>query len=197
MENVHSPPAAGAESARLQLATLGAGCFWCSEAIFRRLKGVHSVVPGYCGGRNGHPTYEQVCSGATGHAEVVQITYDPAVVSYAELLEVFWRTHDPTTPNRQGNDVGTQYRSVVFYHDEEQRRLAVQFKEQLDRQGVFERPIVTQIVPYTQFYPAEEYHWNFYERNPRQPYCRYVIGPKLEKLHDVLRNQQPSPSARE
>jgi peptide-methionine (S)-S-oxide reductase len=180
----------------LKKATFGAGCFWCSEAVFRRLKGVHSVVPGYSGGRTNDPSYEEVCSGTTGHAEVVQVAYDPAVVSYSELLEVFWRTHDPTTPNRQGNDVGTQYRSVIFYHDDEQRQLAERYKEELNREGVFGRPIVTEIVPFRESYPAEEYHHNFYERNPRQPYCRFVIGPKLEKLREVFADKlQPKAAA--
>lgn len=170
-------------------ATFGAGCFWCTEAIFQRVKGVHSVVSGYTGGTVENPTYEQVCTGNTGHAEAVQITYDPAVVTYPELLEVFWSTHDPTTRNRQGADVGTQYRSAVFYHTEEQRRLAEEYKQKLDAEGVFARPIVTEIVPVTTFYPAETYHQDYYNQNPRNRYCAVVIRPKLEKLDKVFRGK--------
>jgi peptide-methionine (S)-S-oxide reductase len=167
-------------------ATFGGGCFWCTEAVFLQLKGVVSVVSGYCGGGIERPTYEQICSGRTGHAEVVRIVYDPAVISYPELLAVFWKTHDPTTPNRQGNDVGTQYRSVVFYETDEERRQAEQAKHDLEAAGIFGEPIVTEIVPAADFYPAEDYHQDYFNRNPRQPYCQAVIPPKLAKLRQAF-----------
>lgn len=173
----------------LQKATFGSGCFWCTEAVFQQLKGIHSVVSGYSGGATENPTYEQVCSGETGHAEVIQVEYDPAEVTFPELLEVFWQTHDPTTLNRQGNDVGTQYRSVVFYHDEQQRELAEAYKGKLDESGAFDDPIVTEIVPFTRFYPAEAYHQNYYRLNSRQPYCVAIIRPKLEKFRKVFREK--------
>jgi peptide-methionine (S)-S-oxide reductase len=163
-------------------ATFAAGCFWCVEAVFQELKGVRSVECGYSGGTLKNPTYKQVCSGETGHAEVVQIVYNPTQISYAELLEVFWATHDPTSRNRQGNDVGTQYRSVIFYHSDEQRKLAEDYKRRLDASGAFSAPIVTEIMPFGEFFPAENYHRNYYELNPGQPYCQIVIRPKLEKL---------------
>ena len=169
-----------------QLATFGNGCFWCTEAVFQQLKGVEKVVSGYTGGQVKNPTYKEVCSGTTGHAEVVQITYDPKVLSFATLLEAFWRTHDPTTLNRQGNDVGTQYRSAVFYHTPRQKELAELYKAKLDEAKVFPRPIVTEIVPAAEFYPAEDYHQNFFNDNPGQPYCRAVIPPKLDKLKKVF-----------
>ncbi len=174
---------------KLDTATLGAGCFWCTEAIFQNLKGVHSVVSGYAGGHTKNPTYQQVCSDTTGHAEVSQITYDPSIISYAELLEVFWKVHNPTTLNRQGNDIGTQYRSVIFYHNDAQRKLAEQYKKQLDSAGAFDGPIVTQIVPYTNFYPAEDYHQNYYNEHGDAPYCQLVIRPKLEKFKAVFKNE--------
>ncbi len=167
-------------------ATFGSGCFWCTEAVFLQLKGVRSVVPGYSGGSTPNPTYKQVCSGATGHAEAVQVTYDPALVSYPELLEVFWRTHDPTTKDRQANDVGTQYRSVIFYHNDRQRQLAELYRKKIDEAHVFSAPVVTEIVPFTAFYPAEDYHHNYYANHPDQGYCRVMIGPKLEKLKKVF-----------
>jgi peptide-methionine (S)-S-oxide reductase len=176
-------------SGTLEKATFGAGCFWCAEAMFHRLKGVESVVSGYSGGRVKNPTYEEVCSGSTGHAEVVQVTYDPRQISYADLLEVFWGTHDPTTRNRQGNDVGTQYRSVIFYHSEEQRKLAEHYLQKLDASGAFRAPIVTEISPFGAFFPAENYHQSFYELNARQPYCQIVIRPKVEKLEKVFRDK--------
>ncbi|MCA9203425.1 MAG: peptide-methionine (S)-S-oxide reductase MsrA [Pirellulaceae bacterium] len=175
-----SPVESGKSASRV--ATFGSGCFWCTEGVFQQLRGVHSAVSGYSGGQVENPTYQQVCSGTTGHAEVVQVTYDPNLVSFAELLEVFWKTHDPTTLNRQGNDVGTQYRSVVFYHDEVQRDEAERYKQQLDDSRVFGSPIVTQIVPFERFFRAEEYHQNYYEQNPQQPYCQAVVGPKIDKF---------------
>lgn len=173
----------------LAIATFGSGCFWCTEAVFQHLKGVHSVVSGYSGGTVKNPTYQQVCTGTTGHAESIQVTYDPAVVSYEELLEVFWQTHDPTTQDRQGNDVGTQYRSVIFYHTDTQQRLAAEYKKKLDNSGAFNAPIVTKIVPFTEFFSAEDYHQNYYNQNSRQPYCRVVIGPKLAKLKKVFQSK--------
>jgi peptide-methionine (S)-S-oxide reductase len=170
----------------LATATFGSGCFWCSEAVFERLKGVKSVVSGYSGGILKNPTYEQVCSGTTGHAEVIQVAYDPAVVSYPQLLRVFWNTHDPTTPNRQGHDVGTQYRSAIFYHSDEQRKQAEHYKAELDASGAFSAPIVTEIVPFKAFYPAEKYHQDYYDQNPSQQYCSYVIRPKVEKFEQAF-----------
>ncbi len=172
----------GAVPAQVEVATLGAGCFWCAEAVFRELKGVVSVVPGYAGGRTENPTYEQVCSGGTGHAEVAQITFDPSVISYAELLDVFWKMHDPTSLDRQGGDVGTQYRSVIFYHTDEQRRTAERSKREADASGDWSAPIVTEIVPLDAFYEAEAYHHDYYRQNPSRPYCRAVIDPKMRKL---------------
>lgn len=175
-----------------ETATFGAGCFWCSEAAFTQMNGVRRVVPGYSGGSVPDPTYEEVCTGGTGHAEVVQVTFDPAVISYPELLEVFWRSHDPTTPNRQGNDRGTQYRSVVFYHSDRQRGQAERYKARIDAGGVFAAPVVTQVVPFEAFYPAEKYHHGYYAANPLQPYCRAVIGPKVDKLRQVFRDKLKS-----
>jgi peptide-methionine (S)-S-oxide reductase len=173
----------------LQKATFGSGCFWCTEAIFERLKGVKSVVSGYSGGKVENPTYKEVCTGTTGHAEVTQITYDPEVISFDELLEVFWKTHDPTTLNRQGNDVGTQYRSVIFYHNEEQKKLAEKYKDELNKSGAWDKPIVTEISPFTKFYPAEDYHQEYYENNPNQGYCAFVIAPKVEKFEKVFKDK--------
>lgn len=173
----------------LELATFGSGCFWCTEAVFQQLKGVRSVASGYSGGKVKNPTYHQVCSGTTGHAEVIQVTYDPAVVKYAELLEIFWKTHDPTTLNRQGYDTGTQYRSVIFFHNSEQKKEAERYKAKLDAAGIFSDPIVTEISPMSTFYPAEDYHQNYYNDNPNAGYCRRMIGPKLEKLREVFRDK--------
>jgi len=167
-------------------ATFGSGCFWCTEAVFQRLKGVHAVVSGYSGGSLKNPTYHQVTTGMTGHAEAIQITYDPAVVPYEELLEVFWQTHDPTTLNRQGHDEGTQYRSVIFYHNDEQKKLAELYKQKLNAAGLFPGPIVTEIAPFTEFYRAEAYHQNYYDENPGQRYCNIIIRPKLDKLKKVF-----------
>ncbi len=167
-------------------ATFGSGCFWCTEAIFSRVKGVTQVKSGYSGGQTKNPSYREVCSGRTGHAEVVQVTFNADIVSYPELLEVFWKTHDPTTLNRQGNDVGTQYRSIVFYHDEEQADLARKYKEQLDVEGIWPDPIVTEISPLDNFYPAEEEHDDYYALHKSQPYCALVIAPKVEKFEKVF-----------
>jgi peptide-methionine (S)-S-oxide reductase len=173
-------------------ATFGAGCFWCVEAVFQRLAGVGKVVSGYSGGQVEHPAYEQVCGGATGHAEVCQITYNPEKITYEELLEVFWKTHDPTTRNRQGNDVGTQYRSVIFYHDEEQKQLAESYKMKMERARIWPRPIVTEIIPFKEFWPAEDYHQSYYNTNPGQGYCALVITPKVEKLKQIFRERLKS-----
>ena len=171
------------------LATFGAGCFWCVEAVFEEIDGVTSVRSGYSGGQKENPTYEEVCSGSTGHAEVVQIAYDPARVSYEQLLQVFFQTHDPTTPNRQGADVGTQYRSAIFFHDDEQKETAERIKTALDLSGAFGAPIVTEIAPYDVFYAAEDYHQDFYASNPNHRYCAAVIQPKLEKFRKVFSEQ--------
>jgi len=173
----------------LQKATFGSGCFWCTEAIFENLNGVHSVISGYAGGQVLNPTYEEVCTGTTGHAEVTQITYDPSVITYDELLEVFWKTHDPTTLNRQGNDAGPQYRSVIFYHNDEQKKLAEKYKAELDKSGAWDKPIVTEISPLTNYFPAEDYHQDYYNNNPNQGYCAFVIGPKLEKFRKVFKDK--------
>jgi peptide-methionine (S)-S-oxide reductase len=170
----------------LETATFGSGCFWCTEAIFLNVDGVHRVESGYAGGKVKNPTYKEVCSGLTGHAEVIQIKYDPKAITYPEILEIFWKTHDPTTLNRQGADAGTQYRSVVFYHNEEQKKLAEFYKKKLDEEGVFNDPIVTEISPLTNYSKAEDYHQNYYNLNSSAPYCSYVIQPKLEKFKKVF-----------
>ncbi len=167
-------------------ATFGAGCFWCVEAVFEELEGVISVTSGYSGGDVENPTYKQVCTGTTGHAEVCQIEYDPARVTFKDLLEVFWKVHDPTTLNRQGPDVGPQYRSVIFTHDEQQKALAEEVKEQLDLSGAWGKPIVTEIVPFKNFTPAEKVHQDYFARNPKQSYCAMVIQPKMEKFRKVF-----------
>lgn len=169
-------------SDKLDLITLGGGCFWCVEAVFQTLKGVHHLESGYAGGNVPHPTYEQICTGTTGHAEVAQIQFDPAVISLDVLLDVFWRTHDPTTLNRQGYDVGTQYRSVIFYHNEAQRIIAEKSKQATDAARLWPNPIVTEITPLTQFYKAEDYHQDFYRQNSTYSYCRMIIDPKMKKL---------------
>jgi peptide-methionine (S)-S-oxide reductase len=174
-----------------EVATLGAGCFWCVEAIFGQLDGVISVESGYSGGHLENPTYEQVCSGSTGHAEVCQICFNPERISYRELLEVFWQTHDPTTLNRQGNDVGTQYRSAVFYHDDQQRATAEACKAELDASSTWADPIVTEIVPFQHFFPAEDYHQDYFARNPDAPYCAVVIRPKVQKFRDIFKRTRP------
>jgi peptide-methionine (S)-S-oxide reductase len=169
-------------SNREETITLGGGCFWCTEAVFVRLKGVTSAFPGYSGGHVTNPTYEQVSTGATGHTEVVQITYDPAVITFRQILEIFFATHDPTTLNQQGADIGTQYRSIVFYHTEDQRSEAEAYIKELTEKNTYKSPIVTRLEPFKAFYPAEEYHLKYYERNRNAAYSRYVITPKVEKL---------------
>lgn len=166
----------------MEMITLGGGCFWCTEAVFQRLNGVEKVVSGYAGGIIKHPTYRQICTGTTGHAEVVQVYYNPEKISLVEILEVFWATHDPTTLNRQGADVGPQYRSAIFYTQESQKEVAQQLKKELNEAGVFEQPIVTEITAFSNFYPAEDYHQEYFNLNGMQPYCQFVIKPKVEKL---------------
>ncbi len=170
----------------MKKATFGSGCFWCTEAVFQDLAGVESVVSGYAGGHIKNPAYREVCEGRTGHAEVVQITYDPAVITFETLLEVFWKTHDPTTLNRQGNDVGSQYRSVIYHHDDEQKKLAQQYKDKLNASGAFASQIVTEISPMDTFYAAEAYHQNYFKNNPGQGYCSFVIRPKVDKFKQVF-----------
>lgn len=170
-------------------ATLGAGCFWCVEAVFQQLNGVLKVTSGYSGGTVANPTYEQVCEKNTGHAEVIRVVFDPGIISYDELLEVFWQTHDPTTLNRQGNDVGPQYRSVVFYHNAEQKAKAEEYKASLNKSGAFSAPIITEISPLKNFYQAEDYHQSYYLNNGSLPYCYYVIRPKMEKFEKVFRDK--------
>lgn len=166
----------------LETATFGGGCFWCTEAIFKRLKGVSKVTSGYSGGKMEKPSYEQVSTGATGHAEAVHIVFDPGVISYPRLLDVFWATHDPTTLNQQGGDIGTQYRSVIFYHTDKQKEEALESKKQLEEEKIYKNKIVTEITPFSSFYTAEEYHQDYYEANKEYPYCSFVIGPKIKKL---------------
>lgn len=170
-----------------ETATLGGGCFWCTEAIYLQMKGVLNVKPGYSGGHVKNPSYKEVCNGTTGHAEVVQVEFDPSVVSYAGILEVFFSTHDPTTLNRQGNDVGPQYRSVVFYHSEEQKLMAEQMISRFEQEKVYRNPMVTEISPFSEFYVAEDYHINYFERNKNQPYCQFVVAPKVEKFRKIFK----------
>ncbi|MDR6784141.1 peptide-methionine (S)-S-oxide reductase [Pedobacter africanus] len=179
--------AADAQSKKLQKATFGMGCFWCSEALFQRLNGVASVRSGYEGGNVANPSYEDVCTGTTGHAEVIEVTYDPSKIKYEELLEVFWKSHDPTTLNRQGADVGTQYRSVIFYHNEEQKQLAEKYKKELNDTRAFDKPVVTAISKAAPFYVAENYHQDYFNKNGSAPYCRMVILPKMEKLEKLFK----------
>jgi len=174
--------------AQFETATLATGCFWCTEAIFSRLKGVQSVVSGYAASKVANPSYQAVCSGRTGAAEAIQITFDPSVITYDKLLEIFWHVHDPTTLNRQGNDVGTQYRSGIYYHNDEQKQVALASKEAIDKSGTYRNSVVTEILPFTNFYPAEDYHQEYYDRNPYQPYCMVVIDPKVKKLLKEYRN---------
>jgi len=166
----------------MNYAILGAGCFWCIEAIFSQLDGVNSVISGYSGGNVSNPTYEEICSGKTGHAEVCRIEYNDEIISFEQLLKVFWENHDPTTLNRQGNDIGSQYRSVIFYNNDKEKNLAKKYKQKLEKSKIFKDSIVTEIVKLTKFYEAEDYHQNYYENNKMQPYCRFVIKPKLDKF---------------
>lgn len=176
-------------SGQKETATFGGGCFWCTEAIFKSLKGVETVESGYSGGETKNPTYKEVCSGETGHAEVIQITFNPAVISFRELLEVFWQTHDPTTLNRQGADVGTQYRSVIFYHSPEQKEIAERFKVQLNKENIFGKPVVTEISAFDKFYKAENYHQDYFANNRTQGYCKFVIVPKIEKFRKIFKDK--------
>jgi peptide-methionine (S)-S-oxide reductase len=174
------------DTSKYSVATFAAGCFWCTEAVFQRLKGVVKVESGYSGGSVPNPSYEAVTTGQTGHAECTQITFEPKIISYPQLLEVFWKTHDPTTLNRQGNDSGTQYRSAIFYHNDEQKQLAEKYKHELEAAKIWEDPIVTEISEFKKFYKAEDYHQNYYNQNGNQPYCSFVITPKIEKFKKVF-----------
>jgi peptide-methionine (S)-S-oxide reductase len=186
-------PNMNAQQENLKTATFGGGCFWCTEAIFERVKGVVNVVPGYSGGHVKNPSYREVCNGTTGHAEAIQLTYDESVISYAELLEIFFKTHDPTQLNRQGADAGTQYRSVIFYHSEEQKKIAGEIKNKLENEKIWNAPIVTSIEAFTNFYAAEEYHNNYYDNNTNQGYCQFVITPKIEKFEKVFKDYLKKP----
>lgn len=186
MNNTDNTVPAGVKT---DTATFGTGCFWCTEAIFQQLKGVISATSGYSGGHVDNPTYKEVCEGTTGHAEVIQVVYDPQVISFEELLQAFWQSHDPTTLNRQGNDVGPQYRSVVFYHNQDQKEKTEKYKAELNASKAFNNPIVTEISPFTKFYKAENYHQDYYNNNGSQPYCTYVIRPKLEKFNKVFKDK--------
>jgi len=178
-----------ADIPKVEVATFGGGCFWCVEAVFQELDGVLSVESGYAGGNTPNPNYEDVCTETTGHAEVCQLRFDPSRIGYQDLLEVFWKTHDPTTLNRQGNDVGTQYRSVIFYHGERQKDLAIHYKKALDDSGAWDNPVVTAIDPFTAFYKAEDYHQNYYRSNPSAGYCLRVIRPKMEKFRKAFKEK--------
>jgi peptide-methionine (S)-S-oxide reductase len=186
---VLSISSASAQQTKLQKATFGMGCFWCTEALFQRLDGVVAVKSGYEGGDVANPSYEDVCTGTTGHAEVTEITFNPAKITYEELLAVFWKSHDPTTLNRQGADVGTQYRSVIFYHDAKQKEIAARYKAALDKSDAYGKPVVTAITPAKPFYVAEAYHQNYFNKNKNEPYCRLVIQPKVQKLEKVFKAQ--------
>ena len=166
----------------MQKATFGAGCFWCVEAVFERLEGVVDVIPGYSGGHKNNPTYKEICTGMTGHAEVALIPFDPKIITFDDLLNMFWKSHDPTTRNRQGNDIGTQYRSAIFYHNNEQKTIAEKSKKKVDNSNIFSNPIVTEITKLEKFWVAEDYHNNYYNNNMNQPYCKFIIKPKLDKL---------------
>lgn len=167
---------------KTEVATLAGGCFWCLEAIYKRVKGVLEVIPGYSGGKIDSPTYEQVCSDTTGHAEVIQIIFEPEIITYQDILTIFWQIHNPTTKNRQGNDIGSQYRSVIFYHNENQKQIAENSKKVLEDLHVWGNPIVTEIIPFSEFYRAEEYHQDYYENHPENSYCQFVVGPKVKKF---------------
>ncbi|MES2592597.1 MAG: peptide-methionine (S)-S-oxide reductase MsrA [Bacteroidota bacterium] len=176
----------------METAIFGAGCFWCVEAQFQLLKGVESVISGFSGGFVKNPAYKEVCNGTTGHAEVCEIKYDPAQISYDELLAAFWKSHDPTQLNRQGNDIGTQYRSVIFYVNEEQKKLAEQYKKKLEESGIWDQPIVTEISPFTVFYKAEDYHMNYFNQHGEESYCQFVVMPKVEKFKKVFKEKLKS-----
>ena len=171
----------------LETATLAGGCFWCTEAIFKRLTSVASVLPGYAGGDTDNPNYEQVCSGNTGHAEAIQIEFDPNQIPFEKILDIFWHTHNPTTLNQQGADIGTQYRSVIFYHNQKQKEISEKSKLELDQEKIFEDPIVTEIIPFTNFYIAEDYHKNYFDNHTDAPYCNFIINPKIQKLLEKYR----------
>ena len=188
-QNTKSKPTMSSSSDKLQTIYLGEGCFWCTEAFFQRINGVISVESGYGGGFVENPTYEQVCDKNTGHVEIAKIVFDPAIVPFKDILEVFWKTHDPTTLDRQGNDVGPQYKSVIYYVSEAQKTEALAYKEALDKSGAFDAPIVTTIEPFQNYYPAENYHQNYYNNNTNQGYCRFVIAPKLEKFEKVFKDK--------
>ena len=188
-QNTKSKPTMSSSSDKLQTIYLGEGCFWCTEAFFQRINGVISVESGYGGGFVENPTYEQVCDKNTGHVEIAKIVFDPAIVPFKDILEVFWKTHDPTTLDRQGNDVGPQYKSVIYYVSEAQKTEALAYKEALDKSGAFDAPIVTTIEPFKNYYPAENYHQNYYNSNTNQSYCRFVIAPKLEKFEKVFKDK--------
>lgn len=181
-DNKFSSTSTNNKNKDVEIATIANGCFWCTEALFSRVKGIIAVNPGYSGGTASNPSYEQVCTGRTGHAEAIQVKFDPRMISFEKILDIFWHTHDPTTLNRQGNDVGTQYRSAIFYHDENQKNIAEKSKNELEKEGVFKDPIVTEITPFSNFYPAESYHKAYYENNRNAPYCNFVIDPKIQKL---------------
>ncbi|MEL7587386.1 MAG: peptide-methionine (S)-S-oxide reductase MsrA [Prolixibacteraceae bacterium] len=183
---------AQSKSADMEIATLGGGCFWCTEAVYKELKGVVSVTSGYSGGDIVNPSYREVCTGRTGHAEVIDIQFNPKIISFSELLEVFFATHDPTTLNRQGGDVGTQYRSVIFYHNEQQKEIAESIISRFNQENVFDRPVVTEVTAWKNFFPAEDYHQNYFENNPSQSYCQLVIVPKMEKFRKVFRDRLKS-----
>lgn len=177
------------EDLKMETAIFGTGCFWCTEAIFQQVEGVEKVTSGYSGGKVANPTYKQVCSGTTGYAECLKIDYDPTKVTFDELLEIFWQVHDPTTLNRQGNDVGTQYRSVVFYQNEEQKAKVEKYKTALNKSGAWDNPVVTTLEPFVKFYPAEDYHQNYYNDNKNEGYCQFVIRPKVEKFEKVFKSK--------
>jgi len=166
----------------IEIATLANGCFWCTEAIYKRIKGIESVLPGYSGGSVENPSYDQVCGGNTGHAESIQIKFDPNIISFEKILDIFWHTHDPTTLNRQGNDVGTQYRSAIFYHNEKQKEIAERSRNNVEKEKYYKDPIVTEITPFKNFYVAEQYHKDYFDDNQGEPYCNYIINPKIQKL---------------
>lgn len=189
MDNNNTTINAASTTPGTDTATFGTGCFWCTEAIFQQVEGVVKVTSGYSGGQTENPNYKEVCTGTTGHAECLNIVYDPKKISYDELLEIFWQVHDPTTLNRQGNDVGTQYRSAIFYHNAEQKAKAEKYKAELDKSGAWDNPIVTTLEPFVKFYPAEDYHQNYYNDNPGQGYCQFVIRPKVEKFQKVFKNK--------